>query len=187
MYNITSDKTENKRRVITYTDDKTGTEVKITPIYKDKNGQQWFAFIDLHRVPYIRLAYGKHVTDLFTMGLGLKDILKWCEEEKAILKGDDPEKYEKLYSMVLEKERIARHTADPIKMHLSLCTIYVLEEGERIDWFDESISDRKFKLWAQDRDAAAFFLSWHTDRIQDYINPLIKITKTVSKMGIGKG
>lgn len=182
FYELTSDRTEQKRRVITYTNTKTGTEVKITPIYKDKEGVEWFGFVDLFKIPNIRLAYARHIIDLFTMGLSLKDILEWCNTEKTLLKGDDPEKYEKLYSLILEKERIAKHVADPMKKQLALCTVYAIREDERIDYFNEAIADEKMKLWEADLEAAAFFLNWHMGHIQNYLDRLDKTSKTVLRL-----
>src|SRR5919108_662107 len=129
-YKLITEKTEGKapRLVRYYKNERTNTEVKTEHIYTDKDGKMYFGFADLYKIPYIRSVYAKHINDLYSVGLSLKDILKWCEQEKTILKSDDPEKYEKLYALILEKEGIASHTADPIQQHLSLCTIYVLAE-----------------------------------------------------------
>lgn len=182
LYKQSSDKVEGKRRVITYLNERTGTEVKVTPIYKDASGVQWWGFTDLFKVPYIRQAYAKHITDNFTMGLSLKDILEWCKEEKELLKAEDPEKYEKLYALILQKERLASFTADPIKKHLALATVYVLEEDERIDYFDDEIAGKKMKLWGADLNATAFFLNWHNEATVSFMKNLQKTFKTVSKV-----
>jgi hypothetical protein len=130
----------------------------------------------------MRIAYSKHISDLFTIGLSLKDILKWCEEEKNLIRSADPEKYEKLYSMILEKERIAKHTADPIKQHIALCTVYVLSDQERVDYFDDAMAEEKMNLWNADTSMIAFFLSWHNQHIQHYTKTLEGITRTASSL-----
>lgn len=179
MYDLMTEQNEGGRLVRTYRNAGTGTETKTTPIFKDKNGVQWWGFVDLFKIPYIRVAYSKTVADLFTMGLSLKDILEWCSEEKALLKSDDPEKYEKLYAKVLEKERMATFTADPVRQHLALCTIYVLEENERVDYFEDTVAEKKLKAWRGDMEATTFFLTWHTEHIQNYTSSLTQILPTV--------
>lgn len=159
-----------------------GTEVKLNEIYKDKSGTKWFGFADLYNIPVIRTVMARHLTDLYGIGLSLKDILSWCAEEKKLIKSADPEKYEKLYSLVLEKEKLAAFTADPIKQNLALCTVYIVRDGERIDYFDESLAEEKLKEWKAFPEMVGFFLNWHTKRIQDYIKNLSKISATVSKL-----
>ena len=116
------------------------------------------------------------------MGLSLKDILDWCNQEKKLLKSDDPDKYEKLFQLVLEKERLANYTADPVKMHLALCTVYVIEDGERIDYFDEEQSHAKSMKWKGMIDCIPFFLTWYNDITQHYIKDLKSISRIASKM-----
>lgn len=180
MYELTETKTVKGKPVRVYRNVQTNTEVRTTPIYTDTQGKVWWGFVDLYKVPYLRIAFAKHISDMFTMGLGLADILQWCKEEKEILRGDDPEKYEKLYAKILEKETLAKHIADPIKQHLALCTIYVLHENEKIDTFSDEQANEKLLLWKADLDATAFFLTWHNEHINGYMNNLAKISKTVS-------
>lgn len=180
MYKFIEERTENNRRVRVYKNQSTGTESKTTPIYKDNNGVEWWGFTDLYKIPYMRIAYSKHIADMFTMGLSLADILKWCADEKALLKGNDPDKYEKLYALILEKERLANYTADPIKLHLALCSVYVLREEEAIDQFSDAQAQEKLLLWAVDREAQAFFLTWHNEHMQNFWETLAGISQTVS-------
>lgn len=186
MYNLTKTEERNGKEFRTYTNSKTGTETQTTHIYTDREGARWFGFVDLFKIPYMRVAYSKHIADLFTMGLGLKDILQWTDEMKTLLKSDDPEKYEKLYALTLEKERIAKNTADPIKQHLNLATVYVLAEEERVDHFDDKIAADKLKLWLADTDALSFFLTWHNEHIQSFTSNLNTILGTVSANNRGK-
>lgn len=162
-----------------YRNSKTGTETTLNHIYTDDTKVRWWGFNDLYKIPIMRISMTRHITDLYTIGLSLKDIQKWCEQEKAILKSNDPEKYEKLYALILEKEQIATFTADPIKQQLALCTVYILADDERIDYFDEQNAETKLRIWKNFPDMVAFFLTWHTDHIQRYIKALQKVSTTV--------
>lgn len=175
------EKVSDTGKVRVFRNSQTGTETKLSLIHTDTEGQKWWGFNDLYKIPIIRMAMAKNITDMYTIGLTLSDIKSWCSQEKALLKGNDPEKYEKLYALVLEKERLATFTADPMKQQLALCTVYILSDEERVDYFDESISEQKLKLWKGSPEMVAFFLTWHTDRIQHYIKDLAKISRTVSK------
>lgn len=185
LYQLVSEKEEGKapktKKVRLYRNTRTGTEVKTEHIYTGKDGERYFGFTDLYKIPYIRSVYAKHINDLYGIGLSLKDVLTWCEKEKQLLKGNDPEKYEKLYALVLEKENIATYTADPIRQHLALCTVYVLNEEEPVDYFSENMAEEKLERWKKDAEAAGFFLNWHHEHIQRYTADLQKTIKTVSK------
>lgn len=181
-YELIATRTENKKETKVYRNTSTGTEVKIQHIYTDKEGRKWYGFTDLYKVPMIRTALARHILDLYTIGLSLKDIQTWCSQEKDLINGDDPEKMQKLYALILEKERLATFTADPIKQHLALATVYVIEEDERIDYFDESISEKKLQLWNVEPEMIAFFLSWQAGHTQRYLKAFGKISQTVSKL-----
>lgn len=182
LYKLMAEKTEGKKLVRIYQNERTGTEVKTEHIYTGKEGEKYFGFADLFKIPYIRSAYAKHINDLYGLGLSLKDVLSWCAKEKELLRSDDPEKYEKLYSLVLEKEGVVQHGADPIRQHLALCTVYVLGEDEQVDYFSETVAEEKLTKWKADDDAVAFFLNWHHERIQHYTGILKKSLKTVSNL-----
>jgi hypothetical protein len=123
MYKLISETAAKNKLKRLYRNEQ-GIEVKTTEIYQDKDGGKWFGFDDLFKIPIMRLSMSRHISDLFTMGLSLKDILDWCNQEKKLIRSDDTDKYEKLYSLILEKERLATYTADPVRMHLALCTVY---------------------------------------------------------------
>lgn len=180
-YELKTEKQEGKRLVRTYLNEQ-GSEVKTYLIYTDENKNKYWGFIDLYKIPIIRVVMSRHISDLFNVGLSLKDILKWVAEEKALLKSNDPEKYEKLYSLILEKERIAKFTADPIRQNLAVCTVYVLEDEERIDYFNEDLAEQKLKVWMAFPIMVAFFLSWHTEAIGRYMKTLEKISTIASKL-----
>lgn len=178
IYNLVSEKLEGKKLVRTYRNDQ-GSETKTSPIYTDAAGETWWGFMDLLKIPYIRMAYAQNLTNLFTVGLSLNDIVKWAEEERAILKSDAHDKIDRAIALSYEKEKIARQVADPVKQHLSLGTVYILKEDERIDAFDEGLSQQKFVLWSADPKSVTFFLNWLTGHTQSYLGRLEKISKTV--------
>lgn len=164
-----------------YRNEATGSECQTELLLTDDQNNNWWGFKDLRMIPYIRITYAKHISDLFSIGLSLKDIQDWCKQEKDLLRGKDPEKYEKLYALILEKERLANYTADPTKQHLALCTVYVLREDERIDHFSDEISAEKLQIWNADIGLLSFFLSWHNNHIQNFIKTLDRITPIVSR------
>ena len=182
LYNLVEEKIVNKKPIRTFRNDQTGTECKLSQIYIDKEGRKWWGFVDLYKIPIMRSSMARNITDLYTIGLSLKDIQTWCQQEKDLLRSNDPEKYEKLYSLILEKEKLATYTADPMKQQLGLCTVYIIADDERVDYFDEQTAEEKLKIWKSDPSMVAFFLTWLTDHIQPYIKTLGAISKTVLKL-----
>jgi hypothetical protein len=172
----------NKKPFRLYRNDKTGTETKLIKLLDDSNKKSWWGFTDLFKIPIMRLTMARNITDLYTIGLTSTDIQKWCDEEKKLLKSNDPEKYEKLYSLILEKERLATFATDMVKQQIALCTVYILEDEERLDYFDEAQAEAKLQYWKNYPDLVAFFLTWHTDHIQRYIKRLDKLSTTVSTL-----
>lgn len=158
-----------------------GSQVETNIIYTDIFGKQWWGFKDLFKIPMIRIAFSKNIADLFTAGVSREDLSTWIAKEKEILRSQDPEKYEKLYRLILEKEDLIKSVADPLKQHLSLCTIYVLNEDERIDYYDTSVAAKKMEEWQKDLDAVAFFLSWHLSHTTNSMDSLKNIFQTVSR------
>lgn len=153
----------DKKRV--YIQETTGTQLTTEHIYTDKMGNKWWGFSNLFNVPYIRIAYAKQVSDLFTTGVTAEDLDRWDDEEIKLLKSSDPEKYEKLYAIKLERRKLRQAIVDPVKQHLALSTIYVLSEEERIDYFELEMAERKIAMWKLDQEAVGFFLNWHTGHI----------------------
>lgn len=180
MYKLEKESTANGKLKRLYRNEQ-GIEVKTSEIYKDQDGTVWYGFDDLFKIPIMRLSMARHISDMFTMGLSLKDILDWCDQEKKLIKSTDPDKYEKLYSLILEKERLANHTADPVRQHLALCTVYVLSAEERIDYFDEEQSGAKLRLWGGMVDAIPFFLTWYNVITRDYLKDLKSISQIALK------
>jgi hypothetical protein len=159
-----------------YVQQQTNTECITTLIHTDQLGVDWWAFTDLFAIPYMRIAQAKAISDLFECGLTKQDVTKWIAEEKVLLKSNDPEKYEKLYKLTLEKEQLIATVIDPLKQHLTLCTIYVLTADERIDYFTTDIGAKKLQQWALDTNAQAFFLNWHAVHIQNYMKGLKQLS-----------
>lgn len=180
-YELRTEQKENNRLVRTYTNQQ-GTEVKTYHIYDGPDKIKYWGFVDLYNIPIQRVVMSKHIADLFGIGLSKVDIIQWCSEEKRLLKSNDPEKYEKLFALILEKEKIVNMVADPIKQHLALCTVYILKDDERVDYFNEEMATEKIKQWSAFPAMTAFFLSWHNDNIRRYMGTLQKISRTVSTL-----
>lgn len=179
-YELISDKIEGNKRTKTFRNTRTGTETKIQPIYTDASGRQWWGFVDLYKIPYMRVLMTKHITDLFGKGFTGADLKQWAQEGKDLCRSTDPDKYEKLYARFMEWENLAEYTADPMKQHLALATVYVLTEEDRVDYFDEARAHELMKIWAADLDACAFFLSWHQKLLERSFNRLEKVSRTAS-------
>lgn len=179
LYEKVSEQLEGKRLIRTFRNIKTGNETKLGLIHEDKDVGRWWAFEDLYKMPIMRVSMAQNITNLYGIGLTLKDIIAWCTEEKKLLKSNDPEKYEKLYALILEKERLATFTSDPIKQQLALCTVYVVADDERIDYFDEAAAQKKLEFWKGLPGLVSFFLTWQTNRIGLYMKTLNKISQTV--------
>ncbi len=179
MYELQPEKKPGTR---VYINKDTGMETKTNLIYTDREGRKYWGFADLFQLPQIRAVMAKNITDLYNIGLTLKDIQAWCNEEKALLNSNDPEKYQKLYALILEKEKLATYTADPIKQRLALATVYILMDDERPDYFDQSLGDDKLQLWKGDHTAVAFFLTWLENHMKLYMKRLNKFSQTVSSL-----
>ena len=168
-----------------YENDTNSSTIQTDLIHTDKMGNKWYGFYDLFSIPYLRIAYSKTISDLFGIGLTVDDLKKWIANEKKILKSNDPEKYEKLYAAVLEKEQAITGAIDPIQQHLAIATIYVLSSTEQIDFYSPTIAEQKLQLWKLDQDAQSFFLSWHIERMANYTKHLSNPSPIVSTKAKG--
>lgn len=176
MFQLT--KQEDKRR--TYTSTVTGTDVTTKLIYTDKNGMDWWTFEDLLNIPFIRKKAAEKASDLYGRGFTNDDLKAFIEMQKITLKGSDSDKYERAYSEILQLEKIVETTIDPIKESLSLCTIYILGNEERIDTFSFRDAEEKISSWALDLDSQAFFLTYFLDGIVNYTKCLKDISQIAS-------
>lgn len=169
-----------------YGNDINSSLIETHQIYTDQMGNKWWGFRDLFQIPYIRVAFTKTISDLFKVGLSPEDILTWCKKEKEILRAakNDPEKYEKLYALILEKESQVESTVDPVQQHLALCTIYVLSDDEAIDQYSYPMATKKMDIWKLDPDACNFFLTWHTDRMAVYMKGLNILSEIALNNGL---
>lgn len=181
-YELIEEKLERGKLTRIYRNPTTGTESKTQLIYTDKEGGRWWGFPDLYKIPMIRKAMAKNIMDLYNINLTRKDLLSWCSQEKVLLKSDDPERYEKLYSLILEKERVINVATDIVTQHLALASVYVLEDQERIDYFDQEASEHKFNTWKAYPELVSFFLNWLNEITGRYMKALEKISQTASKI-----
>lgn len=163
-----------------------GTELTTTVILTDPVGRKWYGFTDFFKIPYIRTVYAKRITDLFQLGLTAGDIHEWIKEERELLKSNDPLKYEKLFALSLKKEELINAAIDPLKQHLALCTIYVLADDERIDYFSDEEAAAKMKAWELDKNIIAFFLSWQAEHMLSYTDSLKTLSQIVLNLGTAK-
>jgi len=153
-------------------------------IYTDGSGNNWWAFEDLLQMPFIRKKAAEKVSQLYGVGITKEDLTGFITKIKATLRGPDAERYEKVYSEVLNLESIIESTVDPVKESLSLCTIYIMQDDERIDNFSYQQAARKIELWTLDTDAQAFFLTWLSDGMNDFTThyrSIMQIASTLQK------
>lgn len=168
----------------TYTSSITGTEISTKLIYTDGSGNNWWAFEDLLQMPFIRKKAAEKVSQLYGVGITKEDLSNFVTKMKNTLRGADAERYEKAYSEVLNLESIIESTADPVKESLSLCTVYIMQDDERVDNFSYQQAARKVELWTLDTDAQAFFLTWLAAGINDYTQhykSIMQIASTLQK------
>lgn len=178
MYTL-STATDTRR---TYLSDITGTEISTKLLYTDGSGNKWWSFEDLLQMPFIRKKASEKMSQLYGVGVTKEDLTGFTTRLKATLKGSETDRYERAYSDVLQLENIISETADPVKQSLSLCTVYVLHDTERVDSFSFAEATQKMALWAIDLDAQAFFLSYVTDGINDFTKLFSSITQIASTL-----
>lgn len=178
MYTLT-DQTDIRR---TYRSDITGTEIHTKLLYTDGSGNKWWSFEDLLQMPFIRKKASEKVSQLYGVGITKEDLTAFITRIKASLKGSDADRYERAYSDVLQLENIINDTADPVKQSLSLCTVYIMHDTERVDTFSFADATNKMSLWAIDLEAQAFFLSYVTSGITDYTKLFSSITQIASTL-----
>lgn len=151
-----------------------------TELYKDAQGNRWFAFDDLFTLPFIRHFAAKKIIDLYGSGLSIEDVRGHTQQLKALLRSNDAEKYEKAYAEVLRIEQLADTMADPVKQSMGLCTVYLLLNDEQVDVYSQATVNVKMTLMAADLQAQAFFLRWWTDIIQSSGRVLKGLSKIAS-------
>lgn len=160
------------------------TEIFTNVIYTDGNGSKWWAFEDLLQIPFIRKKAAEKVSQLYGVGLTKEDLTGFTARLKTLLKSDDIEKYEKAYSEVLNMEAVTEETTDPVKQSLSLCSVYILSDNERVDTFSFQDAIEKMNTWAMDMDAQAFFLNFLTSGMNDFTKhykSIMQIASTLQK------
>lgn len=178
----TLDKNATKR---IYTNTITESECMTEVIYTDAAGYRWWSFVDLFTLPIIREVAARKVTDLYTASITKTDIDEFLNKQKTILRSNDPEKYDKLMSEVLNFESAVSNVSDPTRNLLSLCTVYVMSDDERPDAYDLNLAMAKMDLWKEDTDAMVFFLNWLTDTINSFLSASAKVSQIVSKLQEG--
>lgn len=131
-------------------------------LHTDNFGNQWWAFVDLFSLPFIRQLSAKKVLDLYGHGLALEDVKQITGQLKTILRSASPEKYEQAYAKAMELETLAETMADPVKQCMGLCTVYLLFNDEMPDAWTQQVVSQKMTVMAADIALQSFFLNWWT-------------------------
>lgn len=183
-WKIVPEETTDTVRV--YKNKETGETCILDMIIKDAGGRQWWGFRDLFTIPFMRIEMSKHLAAFFGVGLTHQDLMDMFREMKALIKPlfgqHDPEKYEKLFSAVLQRENQMKIVTDPNVQYLTLATVYVLSDRENIELFGHEHVAEKLKIWGSDTELSAFFLTWYSMRIAAFIADSGKISQIVSRV-----
>jgi len=158
-----------------YENPNTGSKCITEKIYSDKDGNDWFGFINLIALPFVRNFAAQKITSLWVLGLRKDDIDNYIIESKAILNSNDKEKYEKAYANVLEFEKKSLKETDPLKQQSALLPVFFLLNDELIDSFENSLQLRKLSLLESDPALHSFLLSKQLSNIEHYTNDLRSI------------
>lgn len=141
----------------------TGGTCETYHLHTDQFNNQWWAFVDLFTLPFIRQLSAKKVLDLYGHGLALDDVKQITGQLKTILRSASQEKYEQAYAKAMELENLAETMADPVKQCMGLCTVYLLFNDEMPDAWTQQVVSQKMTVMANDIGLQSFFLNWWTD------------------------
>lgn len=154
-------------------------------LHTDQFGNQWWAFVDLFTLPFIRQLSAKKVLDLYGHGLALEDVKQIAGQIKTILRSASPDKYEMAYGKAMELENLAETMADPVKQCMGLCTVYLLFNDEMPDAWTQQVVSQKMTVMAADIGLQSFFLNWWTDIMRhsgQLLKGLSQIVSTVDEL-----
>lgn len=141
----------------------TGGMCETYHLHTDQFGNQWWAFVDLFALPFIRQLSAKKVLDLYGHGLSLDDVKQITGQLKTILRSASPDKYEQAYAKAMDLENLAETMADPVKQCMGLCTVYLMLNDEMPDAWTQTVISQKMTIMALDIGLQSFFLNWWTD------------------------
>lgn len=176
MYKLIK-KTAKRRE---YRSEITGTIVVTGLIKTDPAGNKWWAFEDLLSIPYMRKKAAQHITDMYSAGMTKSDLASIFKNLKEVLKSGDSEKYEKAYSEILRAEAILSNVMDYEAQSLSLASIYILSDDERIDTFSFGDAAKKLEDWRLQPELQSFFLNYVTDGMNAYMSLYQKASQLAS-------
>jgi hypothetical protein len=169
-------------KVRRYKNTLTGNELSTYLLKTDKSGNQWWSFVNLFELPFVRQLAAKKVLDLYGHGLSLEDVKTITGALKATLRSDSPEKYDLAMAKVLELEGLTETMSDPVKQCMGLCTVYLLLNDEQPDAYLQSYTNQKMTFMALDADLQAFFLRWWTEVMRSSGQVLSGFSRIVSGM-----
>lgn len=175
MWQLTTQ--ENNKRI--YTNSTTGSKCITEKLYTDKDGNDWFGFQDLMNLPYTRQFAATKISSLYALGLSKDDLSSHINGLKALLKSNDPEKYEKVFANVLDFESKANNATDAIKQMSSLVCVYYLLNDEPIDSFDNALQIKKMSLLEADINMHSFFLQQQIAATEQYTQHLNLLSQIV--------
>jgi hypothetical protein len=155
-------------------------------VYVDKEENKWWSFQDLTAIPYTRNFAATKISSLYALGLSKDDLTGFISKQKATLKSNDPEKYEKAFAQVLDFESKASNATDAVKQMSSLVCVYFTLNDELIDSFDGTLQAKKMSLLEADPEMHSFFLSLQMSLTEHYLTSLNLISQIVSPKSNGK-
>lgn len=168
----------NKNGKRLYVNDTTGSSCATTKVYTDKDGNDWYSFDDLMKLPYVRSFAATKISGLYALGLSKDDLAAHINGLKSILRSNDQDKYEKAFANVLEFESKTANATDPIKQIVALVCVYYTLNDEPIDSFDNALQLKKMELLAADIEAHSFFLRRQIENTQLYTERLKSTLQT---------
>lgn len=163
----------------------TGSEVTIYHLYKDKFENDWWTFLDLYQLPLVRQMSAKRVLDIYGNGLSLDDVKAITGQLKTLLRGNDPEKNDRLMGKILELENLTETMADPVKQCMGLCTVYLMLNSEVPDVWNNNVMSQKMTIMAADVATQSFFLNWWTEVMEHYGMALKGLSRIASSLKVG--
>jgi hypothetical protein len=174
----------NKRR---FQNSATGSQCTQSMVYTDKEGNKWYGFDDLTAIPYTRNFAATKISSLYALGLSKDDLTGFISRQKAILKANDPDKYEKAFALLLDFENKATNATDAVKQMSSLVCVYFCLNDEPIDSFDNDLQVRKMALLEADSEMHNFFLTSVIELTEHYMTSLGALSAIASPKPNGTG
>lgn len=172
---------------ITYYNTQTQKEFKITQLYLGDLAQpaekKYYIFDDIMSMPIMRKIGATKVEKLFGKEITPIDQKTFAKSVKeAIDGGMEREAMMRLWGEADRFERSADIASDSEIQYLGLASIYILEEGEQIDYWAESTGVKKIQAWKANPEMASFFLRWVNKSMDLHREAFSAFSRTVSNL-----